>query len=207
MRLHAAVRTNSFTPAPQHAYGPPTRAADAHKGRFGAKCQTCHSTAGWKTVRFDHARDARWALTGAHAKAACQSCHRGILYQEKLGTDCLSCHRKDDVHEGRIRLERLVDMVCATPARIIGHYPVKGALLPGSSADLVLVDPEAEVRPEDGAMYSKSAWTPYDGWVLRGGPVLTMLRGEVIARDGEVVAEPGSARYVPGVPRPTGPIR
>ncbi len=74
---------------------------DAHKGRFGKSCQTCHSSSGWKTVRFDHARDAHWALTGAHAKAACQSCHRGALYEEKLGKDCLSCHRADDVHEGR----------------------------------------------------------------------------------------------------------
>jgi dihydroorotase-like cyclic amidohydrolase len=113
----------------------------------------------------------------------------------------------NDVHEGRIRLGRLVDMVCAMPAKIIGHYPHKGALAPGSSADLVLVDPEAEVRPEDGKMYSKSGWTPYIGWVLRGRPVLTMLRGQVIARYGEVVVEPGSARYVPGVPRPAGPIR
>jgi dihydroorotase len=111
-----------------------------------------------------------------------------------------------DVREGRIRMERLVDMVCATPARIIGRYPEKGALLPGSSADIVLVDPEAEVRPEDGKMYSKSGWTPYVGWVLWGRPVLTMLRGEVIARDGEVVAEPGNARYLSGVPRPPGPL-
>jgi dihydroorotase len=111
-----------------------------------------------------------------------------------------------DVWEGRMRMERLVDMVCATPARIIGRYPEKGALLPGSSADVVLVDPDAEVRPEDGKMYSKSSWTPYIGWVLRGRPVLTMLRGEVIARDGEVIAAPGGARYVPGLPRPPGPL-
>jgi Class III cytochrome C family/Cytochrome c7 and related cytochrome c len=73
---------------------------DAHKGRFGAKCETCHAASGWKTVRFDHARDTHFALTGAHQKTSCISCHTGQLYQQKLGTDCLSCHREDDVHKG-----------------------------------------------------------------------------------------------------------
>jgi len=74
---------------------------DAHRGRFGAKCETCHATSGWKSVRFDHARDAHFALRGAHQKLTCESCHRGELYKEKLGSDCLSCHRGDDVHEGK----------------------------------------------------------------------------------------------------------
>ena len=74
---------------------------DEHKGRFGPKCETCHAAAGWAQVRFDHARDAHYALVGAHQKLACATCHTGDLYKQKLGTDCLSCHRADDVHEGR----------------------------------------------------------------------------------------------------------
>jgi dihydroorotase-like cyclic amidohydrolase len=50
-------------------------------------------------------------------------------------------------------------------------------------------------------MESKPGWTPYVGWKLKGAPVMTMLRGEVIARDGEVVGEPGYGRYVAGVPQ------
>jgi hypothetical protein len=48
-------------------------------------------------------------------------------------------------------------------------------------------------------MESKSAWTPYAGGQLRGAPNLTMLRGTVIARDGEVLNEPGSGRHISGV--------
>ena len=74
---------------------------DAHKGRFGNKCETCHATSGWKQARFDHARDAHFPLDGAHGKIACEACHPGGLFDKKLGRDCLSCHKGDDVHEGR----------------------------------------------------------------------------------------------------------
>lgn len=104
-----------------------------------------------------------------------------------------------DVAAGRIRLERLVALLSESPARILGVYPRKGALLPGSDADLVIVDPDRPVVPQDEGMESKSAWTPYAGWELRGAPILTMLRGTVIARDGQVLNQPGSGRHVSGV--------
>ena len=106
-----------------------------------------------------------------------------------------------DVHAGRLRLARVVALLSENPARLLGIYPRKGALLPGSDADLVIVDPEREVVPRDEGMESKSAWTPYAGWRLRGTPVLTMLRGRVIARDGHVLNEPGSGRYIEGRPQ------
>lgn len=74
---------------------------DAHQGRFGTKCESCHATSGWKTSRFDHARDTRFPLTGRHGAVACEACHVGGVLARKLGTDCLSCHRTDDVHDGR----------------------------------------------------------------------------------------------------------
>jgi dihydroorotase (multifunctional complex type) len=104
-----------------------------------------------------------------------------------------------DVARGKIRLERLVALLSESPARILGLYPRKGALLPGSDADLVIVDPERTVVPQDAGMESKSAWTPYAGWQLTGQPVMTLLRGTVIARDGEVLNEPGDGRPIRGV--------
>jgi dihydroorotase len=106
-----------------------------------------------------------------------------------------------DVRNGNMRLERLVQMLTETPARIIGLYPEKGAVLPGSFADIVLVDPDKKVHPTDEGMESKSAWTPYDGWELTGAPVITMLRGSVIAKDGRVLGEPGNGRYIAGRPQ------
>ena len=65
-------------------------------------------------------------------------------------------------------------------------------------ADIVLVDPNRKVVPKDEEMESKSAWTPYVDWEFTGAPVLTMLRGTVIAKDGKVLGEPGFGRYIAG---------
>ncbi|REK24852.1 MAG: hypothetical protein DWQ40_01255 [Actinobacteria bacterium] len=103
-----------------------------------------------------------------------------------------------DVSTGKIRVQRLFEALTEFPARILGVYPEKGAVLPGSQADLVIIDPEMKVRPADDEMYSKSAWTPYAGWEFTGGPTLTMLRGEVIAQDGKIQVDPGFGHFVPG---------
>jgi dihydroorotase (multifunctional complex type) len=99
------------------------------------------------------------------------------------------------VNGGRLTLERLVDVYSATPARLLGLYPRKGTIHTGSDADVVLVDMEDErvLRNED--VVSKAGWTPFDGYLIKGRPVTTILRGEVVAEEGEVAAEPGCGRY------------
>jgi dihydroorotase len=106
-----------------------------------------------------------------------------------------------DVAERKMSLRAAVRALAECPAKLIGYYPRKGALLPGSDADVVLVDRRRSVVPSDDATYTKVRWTPYRGWRLTGGPVVTMQRGRVIARDGEVLGEPGSGRYLAGVPQ------
>jgi len=77
-----------------------------HRGRFGDKCETCHTEAAFKTVKFDHGRDTQWVLRGKHRDAKCDSCHKadykGSLYQEKLVTRCFACHERDDAHKGQL---------------------------------------------------------------------------------------------------------
>ena len=73
-----------------------------HRGRYGDRCQTCHTETAWKPATFDHARDTRYALRGKHAKVMCDNCHRGDLYRDKLQTACISCHEKDDKHKGQL---------------------------------------------------------------------------------------------------------
>ena len=76
---------------------------------------------------------------------------------------------------------------------------LSGSDLLASMADMVLVDPEGEVVPEDANMESKVRWTPYRGWKLTGKPVATILRGTVIAENGKIVQDQGYGRYVGGV--------
>lgn len=98
------------------------------------------------------------------------------------------------VGQGRISRPRFAAVTSTNAARLLGLYPQKGVLAPGSDADLVIWDPEETraVRVADFA--SKSDYTPYEGWELTGWPVLTMSRGEVIARNGKVTAQAGRAR-------------
>ncbi len=74
---------------------------DVHEGRFGAKCETCHSTESWGKAKFDHNKNTRFALRGAHAKASCQDCHRGN-FTDKIAMECISCHAKQDVHKASL---------------------------------------------------------------------------------------------------------
>ena len=69
-----------------------------HKGRYGEKCESCHDDRGWKPSIFNHDVDARYALRGKHRATKCEGCHAANPYREKVATDCVSCHRKDDKH-------------------------------------------------------------------------------------------------------------
>ena len=106
-----------------------------------------------------------------------------------------------DVSQGKLGLGRMVAALTENPAKLLGLYPEKGAILPGSLADIVIVDPNKKVYPSDDEMYSKSGWTPYQGWELTGGPVLTMLRGKIIAQEGEVIGQPGNGTYIGNSPQ------
>ncbi len=72
-----------------------------HKGKFGEKCDTCHTPKKeWKKSYFDHDLDTKYLLKGKHREAKCANCHTEQLYVQKLKTDCITCHRKDDQEKG-----------------------------------------------------------------------------------------------------------
>ena len=100
------------------------------------------------------------------------------------------------VSQGRLPLERWVEVCCTAPARIFGLYPEKGALIPGADADVVIFDPGCEVTLSRALLHENCDYTPYEGFRLRGYPVLTMLRGRVIARDGEFVGGSGGGQFL-----------
>ena len=74
---------------------------DRHKGRYGQKCQSCHSEKTWKRAQFDHERNTEFPLRGKHTDLICSACHRGTLDKENLSTQCTACHAGDDVHSGQ----------------------------------------------------------------------------------------------------------
>ena len=70
-----------------------------HRGSFGEKCETCHSTKAWKPADFNHDTDTKYPLRGKHRSTVCSDCHTGNLYKVKLSQDCYACHQKDDKHK------------------------------------------------------------------------------------------------------------
>jgi dihydroorotase-like cyclic amidohydrolase len=102
------------------------------------------------------------------------------------------------VNEGWLPLEQLVHAYSETPARLLGFYPRKGSLAPGSDADVVLVDLTGEQLVRDEAMLSRAGWTPYAGMSIRGRPVMTLVRGVIVAQDGKITAQPGTGTFLPG---------
>jgi hypothetical protein len=77
------------------------RLDDAHQGRLGEACETCHADSGWQDTRnFEHDLTA-FPLIGQHAVVPCESCHVTAAFHETEG-DCLACHAADDVHAGSL---------------------------------------------------------------------------------------------------------
>ena len=95
----------------------------------------------------------------------------------------------DHVNAGRLSLGRLVDLMCAGPARIYGAVG-KGRLAAGYDADFTLVDMKRQRTIEDSWIVSPCGWTPFAGMAVTGWPHATIIRGRVVMREDEVLGEP-----------------
>jgi len=102
------------------------------------------------------------------------------------------------VNEGRVSLERLVSVRSKVPAQVYGLWPRKGHLGIGADADFVLVDLEAEKTLKNEDVVSKVGWTPFEGRTVKGLPLMTFVRGRLVAKDGQPVIDPGWGEYLPG---------
>lgn len=100
------------------------------------------------------------------------------------------------VLEGRISLNRWVDACCTRPAVVCG-LPTKGRIEVGYDADLVVFDPERELTLSHEVLHSDIDYSTYDGMKVRGLPVTTISRGEVLVEDRTLVAAPGRGRLAP----------
>ena len=103
----------------------------------------------------------------------------------------------EGVRRGRLTLAQVAAVTSYQTARIFNLYPRKGTLLPGSDADLAVVDLglARQVTPE--LLRSRADFSLYEGKEIVGWPVLTMVRGQVMMADGEIVGQPGNGRYQP----------
>jgi dihydropyrimidinase len=101
----------------------------------------------------------------------------------------------EGVAKGRLSIERMVDVLATTPARLFG-LPQKGAIEPGRDADLVLFDPLARQTIRQADLHHTSDYTPYEGLAVAGAVRTVFLRGRVIVRDGRYLGTRGDGRFV-----------
>lgn len=98
------------------------------------------------------------------------------------------------VAAGRLSLERMVDLLATTPARLFG-LGTKGSIEPGRDADLLLFDPAMEWTISAGELHHTADYTPYEGLPARGRVRTVLLRGEMVVHDGVFVGRRGAGRF------------
>ncbi|MBM3791724.1 MAG: amidohydrolase family protein, partial [Acidobacteria bacterium] len=110
---------------------------------------------------------------------------------------CLPLLYSEGVGKGRIGLQSFVSLASTNAARIYGLYPRKGTIAVGSDADLAVWDPEREVTITISGLHDNMDYTPYEGFRVRGWPVTTVARGEIVWDRGEVKGSPGRGKFLP----------
>ena len=100
------------------------------------------------------------------------------------------------VGQGRITLNRMVELLSTNPAKLFGLYPRKGTIAPGSDADIVVFDPAKEQTISAATHHSKADYNLYEGTTVVGAPETVLLRGNVLVDGGELVASAGIGRFV-----------
>jgi dihydropyrimidinase len=96
----------------------------------------------------------------------------------------------------RLSLQSFVEITTTTPAKLYGLYPRKGVIAVGSDADLAIWDPDRIVTIRNQMLHHAVDHTPYEGMQVRGWPVVTISRGEVVYEDGVVSSSPGRGRFL-----------
>ncbi len=160
-------------------------------------------------IRSDSDRDRMWSafntglihhISSDHAPATRAQKTDGSVWDVHFGlpgVDTTMPMMLSAALAGATSLERLVEAYATAPARLYG-IARKGRLSPGFDADVALVDPAAEWEISDERVVSKAGWTPYAGTRVRGRVVATLLRGKVIARDGELEQERPTGLFLRG---------
>lgn len=102
----------------------------------------------------------------------------------------------EGVENRGLSLQRFVELTSTNIAKMLGIYPRKGTIAVGSDADIVLYDPDAAWQLTESTLHMKTDYTPFEGFEIQGRPHTTIVRGEPIVEDGELVGEKDQGMFV-----------
>lgn len=122
------------------------------------------------------------------------------IWNTMPGYPALETHLPVLLNEGVVKrdipIEMLIAKLTKKPAEIFGIYPQKGTILPGSDADIVLIDMNKHKEVKASETISRSDFSLYEGKKLKGWPVLTIKNGEIVAENGKYIGNQPSGRYI-----------
>jgi len=93
------------------------------------------------------------------------------------------------INNGKLSLERFVELVCENPRRVFGCHS-KGRIALGLDADFTLIDLSAQRTIENKWIASRSGWTPFDGMKVKGWPIATIIGGQLVMQDNHILGTP-----------------
>jgi dihydropyrimidinase len=109
-------------------------------------------------------------------------------------------HRVDllyqGVVDGKLSLERWVELIATTPARMFGLYPRKGVIAPGSDADIVVYDPNKRTHISVETHHMNMDHSAWEGYEIAGGVDTVISHGEVLVEGGALHGRKGRGRYL-----------
>jgi dihydropyrimidinase len=110
--------------------------------------------------------------------------------------DRITLYFTHGVKASRIDLHQFVNTASTQAAKIFGIFPRKGAIQPGSDADLVVFDPAYKGSISAATQHMNVDYNPFEGMEIHGRPEVVTVRGKVAARDGKFVGEAGRGRFL-----------
>ncbi len=102
----------------------------------------------------------------------------------------------EGVHQGRISLNKFVEVTSTMAAKIFGLFPRKGTIAVGSDADIIVFDPEMKHTISADTHHMRVDYSAYEGWEVQGKCRTTILRGTVAVDDGLAAVDEGFGKYV-----------
>lgn len=147
-------------------------------------------------IRERHHQNALWAAIANGTVDILASDHAPHTLEEKAktypaspsgtpGVQTLLPIMLNHINKGRLTLEKLVELMCYGPQRIHGIVN-KGRLARGYDADITIVDLKKTQAITNAQQKSRAGWTPFDGMTVTGWPVMTIINGQIVVRDGEL---------------------
>ena len=164
----------------------------------------------YPALKFADDRDALWdgVLGGSVATVATDeyTTHKSTKLAGQTIDDVCGGHNgietrmpimfTEGVKKRGMSLRRFVEVTSTNAARLMGMYPRKGVLAPGSDADIVLIDPNVRKKLALSDLHADTDYSIWEGWELEGYPVTTILRGKVIVEAGDLKGSPSDGKFL-----------